>query len=68
MKKRQMPAWAACLFLLALTVYLSRFMWLPITEDSGEREVQFTEEDWNTRRQIWKAYAAEQDAIYAKES
>ena len=40
MKKRQMPAWAACLFLLALTVYLSRFMWLPITEDSGETSTQ----------------------------
>jgi len=37
-----------------------------ITEDSGEREVKFTKEDWDVRRQTWKAYAAEQDAIYAE--
>ena len=43
MKKRPMPAWASCLLLLALTLFVSRSMWLPITEESGETKVQVLE-------------------------
>lgn len=41
--KKQLPAWAGCLLLLVLTVFASRFIWLPITEDTSERSVQVLE-------------------------
>lgn len=41
--KKQLPAWAGCLLLLVLTVFASRFIWLPITEDTGDRSIQVLE-------------------------
>lgn len=40
MRKHQLPAWGACLLLIALTLGASRFLWLPITEESGEHTVE----------------------------
>lgn len=41
--KKQLPAWAGCLLLVVLTVFASRFMWMPITENTGERSTQVLE-------------------------
>ena len=34
--KKQLPAWAGCLLLLAVALFASRSFWIPITESSGK--------------------------------
>ena len=41
--KKQLPARAGCLLLLALTIFAAYKVWLPITEDTGERSQQILE-------------------------
>ena len=50
--KKQLPAWIGCLLLLALTIFASRFIWLPITEDTGEHSIQVLEKAHTSRTHI----------------
>ena len=50
--KKQLPAWAGCLLLIVLTVFATRFMWLPITENTGERSMQVLEKAFISNKYV----------------
>jgi len=54
MKKRiDMPAWALCLFLVALTLLASMRFLLPVTADSGERYTLRLERAFISNNTLW---------------
>ena len=50
--RKQLPAWAGCLLLIVLTVFATRFMWLPITENTGERSMQVLEKAFISNKYV----------------
>ena len=62
MKKRiDLPAWALCLLLVGITLIGTFRLWLPITEDSGERYTLRLQRAYTVNNALWLDFGKSDD-------